>query len=267
MICQHVPFPIESSREARQQLEATSVALGRQMNDLVAGSRPASSPCLCALTLARQHFSLLFSARRSPSPLPWVRARCLHWHTHNSFSGDCLNLEEYKIMFPHIEETGTLRKKGVRMTKHGVFVEGQLYYAILYNRFGHPQISVSISGPLFYRDAKTSSLLCTKEQLYQGCELAKKPECNSYKNVLAGKSRNLNTLFCCCWALGSSCISVSASLVAQIVKNLPAIQETWIWSLGWEDPLEKWMATHSSILAWRTLWTEELGCSLWGREE
>ena len=88
-------------------------------------------------------------------------------------------------MFPHIEETGTLRKKGVRMTKHGVFVEGQLYYAILYNRFGHPQISVSISGPLFYRDAKTSSLLCTKEQLYQGCELAKKPECNSYKNVLA----------------------------------------------------------------------------------
>ena len=41
------------------------------------------------------------------------------------------------------------------------------------------------------------------------------------------------------------------SLVAQLVKNLPAIQETWIRSLGWEDPLEKGMATHSSILAWR----------------
>ena len=43
-----------------------------------------------------------------------------------------------------------------------------------------------------------------------------------------------------------------APLVAQTVKNLPAMQETWIQSLGWEDPLEKGMATHSSILAWRT---------------
>ena len=42
-----------------------------------------------------------------------------------------------------------------------------------------------------------------------------------------------------------------ASLVAQVVKNLPAMQETWVQSLGWEDPLEKGMATHSSILAWR----------------
>ena len=42
-----------------------------------------------------------------------------------------------------------------------------------------------------------------------------------------------------------------ASLVAQLVKNLPAMQETWVQSLGWEDPLEKGKATHSSILAWR----------------
>ena len=42
-----------------------------------------------------------------------------------------------------------------------------------------------------------------------------------------------------------------ASLVAQMVKNLPAVQETWVLILGWEDPLEKEMATHSSILAWR----------------
>ena len=42
-----------------------------------------------------------------------------------------------------------------------------------------------------------------------------------------------------------------ASLLAQLVKNLPVIQETWVLSLGWEDPLEEGMATHSSILAWR----------------
>ena len=47
--------------------------------------------------------------------------------------------------------------------------------------------------------------------------------------------------------------------VAQLVKNLPAVQETWIQSLGWEDPLEKEMATHSSILAWKISWTEEPG--------
>ena len=50
-----------------------------------------------------------------------------------------------------------------------------------------------------------------------------------------------------------------ASLVAQLVENLPAMQETWIRFLGREDPLEKGMATHSSILAWRFLWTEEPG--------
>ena len=46
------------------------------------------------------------------------------------------------------------------------------------------------------------------------------------------------------------------SLVAQMVKNLPAMWETRVWILGWEDPLEKGMKTHSSILAWRIPWTE-----------
>ena len=46
-----------------------------------------------------------------------------------------------------------------------------------------------------------------------------------------------------------------ASLVAQLVKNQPAMWETWVQSLGWEDPLEVGKATHSSILAWRILWT------------
>ena len=45
--------------------------------------------------------------------------------------------------------------------------------------------------------------------------------------------------------------------MAQLVKNPPAMQETWVQSLGWEDPLEKGMATHSSILVWRIPWTEE----------
>ena len=49
------------------------------------------------------------------------------------------------------------------------------------------------------------------------------------------------------------------TLVAQMVKNLPAVEETRVQSLGWEDPLEKGMATHASIVAWRTPWTEEPG--------
>ena len=54
------------------------------------------------------------------------------------------------------------------------------------------------------------------------------------------------------------------SLLAQTVKNLPAIQEMWILSLGGEDPLEDEMATHSSILAWRILWS---GYGLWSHKE
>ena len=52
------------------------------------------------------------------------------------------------------------------------------------------------------------------------------------------------------------------SLVAQTVKNLPAMWETWVRSLGWEDPLEKGTATHSSILAWRIPWTVQ---SMWSQ--
>ena len=77
---------------------------------------------------------------------------------------------------------------------------------------------------------------------------------NSLKNphpveILA---RELMLLHCAPRPLG-------ASLVAQLVKNLPAMQETWVQFLGWEDPLEKEMATHSTILAWRIPWTEEPG--------
>ena len=49
------------------------------------------------------------------------------------------------------------------------------------------------------------------------------------------------------------------NLAAQMVKRLPAMQETWVQSLHWEDPLKREMATHSSILAWKIPWTEESG--------
>ena len=56
-----------------------------------------------------------------------------------------------------------------------------------------------------------------------------------------------------------------ASLVAQLVKNPPAMWEIWVWFLDWEDPLEKWKATHSSIFAWRIPWTIQY--SQWGCKE
>ena len=70
------------------------------------------------------------------------------------------------------------------------------------------------------------------------------------------------------WGKGSGILTLKsdfmfqkhwASPVAQMVKNLPAMQETQVQCLGWEDPMEKEMATHPSILAWRILWTEEPG--------
>jgi len=62
---------------------------------------------------------------------------------------------------------------------------------------------------------------------------------------------------------------LGASLLGQMVKNLPAMQETWVPSLSQEDPLEKEMATHSSPLAWGIPWTEEPGklYSPWGHKE
>ena len=54
-------------------------------------------------------------------------------------------------------------------------------------------------------------------------------------------------------------LSLVSSLVAQKVKNSPTVQETRVRSMNWEDPVEKGMATHSSILAWRIPWTEEPG--------
>ena len=59
--------------------------------------------------------------------------------------------------------------------------------------------------------------------------------------------------------IGQDWSDLAAAAVAQMVKNLPTMLETWIWSLDQEDPLEKGLASHSSILAWRIPWTEEPG--------
>ena len=79
--------------------------------------------------------------------------------------------------------------------------------------------------------------------------------------------QDLRSSVSCTVTLGRNSVSIPlcvlellrTSPVAQLVKNLPAVQETWVQSLGWEGPLEKEMATHSSILAWRIPWTEEPG--------
>ena len=71
-----------------------------------------------------------------------------------------------------------------------------------------------------------------------------------------------NPLQYSCWKKSNgerSLAGYSPSLLAQKVKNLPAVQETHVQSLGWKDSLEKEMATHSSILAWRIPWTKESG--------
>ena len=59
------------------------------------------------------------------------------------------------------------------------------------------------------------------------------------------------------WKLTHGLATPLPFLVAQMIKNLPAVQETWVRSLGWKDPLEKGMSTHSSILAWEIAWAEE----------
>ena len=69
--------------------------------------------------------------------------------------------------------------------------------------------------------------------------------------VLVAWEGKKNMLAYCKWFRSRPFLSIWVSLVAQMVKNSSAMQETWIQSLGWEDPLEEGMATHSSILAWR----------------
>ena len=77
----------------------------------------------------------------------------------------------------------------------------------------------------------------------------------SYNKVASSVEGSINRECTVCISLPT----LPASLVPQTVKNLPAARETRVWSLDWEDPMEKGMATHSSILAWRIPWMEEPG--------
>ena len=72
---------------------------------------------------------------------------------------------------------------------------------------------------------------------------------------------NLLRYFFCLmfWFFGCKACEIFGLPGGSVVKNPPAIQETWVRSLGWDDPLEKEMATHSSILAWEIPWTDEPG--------
>ena len=77
--------------------------------------------------------------------------------------------------------------------------------------------------------------------------------CESFQNLYFYINSSI------CYRISSSQLITILFITAQRVKHLPVMQKTQVQSLGWEDPLEKEMATHSSILAWRILWTEEPG--------
>ena len=94
---------------------------------------------------------------------------------------------------------------------------------------------------------------CGHVWVYQGfpdCSVGKESTCNAGDpSLILGSERSSGE------GIGNPLQYSWASLVAQLVKNLPAMQETCARSLSWEDPLEKGKATHSSILAWRIPWT------------
>ena len=81
-------------------------------------------------------------------------------------------------------------------------------------------------------------------------------QCSCLENPRDGVAQSQTWLK---WLSSSSSMYIWTSLVAQTIKNLPAMWESWVQSLGWEDSLEEGMATHSGILAWRISWTEDPG--------
>ena len=101
---------------------------------------------------------------------------------------------------------------------------------------------------------RSLSVLRGSEKGFPGSSTAKESACNAGDpSLIPGSGRSAGEGIV--YPLQDSW----ASLVAQTIKNMPAMQETWVQYLGWEEPLEKKTATHSSILAWRIPWTEEPG--------
>ena len=82
------------------------------------------------------------------------------------------------------------------------------------------------------------------------------PAISTIKVILAYLLNFLKSTVSIVWRCGETEKSYGFPLMAQLVKNPSAVQETWVWSLGWEDPLEKGTATRSSFLPWRIPWTE-----------
>ena len=98
----------------------------------------------------------------------------------------------------------------------------------------------------------------------------KRHRCTEQNFGLCGRRRGWDVWWARFWKIIqhlSGTLVLRASLLAQTVKHLPAMQETWVQSLGWEDPLEKEMAIHSSTLAWKIPWMEEPGRlkSMWSQ--
>ena len=120
-----------------------------------------------------------------------------------------------------------------------------------------------MNSSLFHRGMKCRNNCQSKQEkfLYYQCSVTEKryfrrgSQKKGEKLALLGRSVTGLP-----WCLrGFNIFPVRSFLVAQLVKNPPAMQEIWVQSLDWEDPLEKEMAIHSSILAWRIPWTEEPG--------
>ena len=105
---------------------------------------------------------------------------------------------------------------------------------------------------VIYGVAKSQTRLSDWTELKKKSQERKKKQFLTLLWKLLDLDRKLEIFETILWIQG-------ASIMAQMVKNLPAMQETWIQSLGWEDLLEKGTATHSSILAWRIPWTEKPG--------
>ena len=112
-------------------------------------------------------------------------------------------------------------------------------------------MSPALAGGLFTTSAPWEALIYIHLWMgFPNSSVGKESACNAGDpSLISGSERSAGE------GIGYPFQYSWASLVTQLVKNPPALQETWVHSLGWEDPLEKEKATHSSILAWRILWT------------
>ena len=129
----------------------------------------------------------------------------------------------------------------------------------------HAKTRMNLWNMILSERGLSQKLIQTKVMAFS-CFLKKKGNYTSHHGLFL-----MNSYWSPVFASFSS--AYGASLVVQMVKNLSTTWKTWLWYLGWDDPLEKGMATHSSIHAWRIPWTEELagyspcGCKGWDMTE